>query len=281
MTADNKPEQQQIEHWLKNSQERIDGTWEDYHSGFYEKEDLPMQTTPSNLAGAHASFARAQFLNGEPRKVFRESFSKAAGYTLKSFTMAYDETDPDYVGDRKSTDISGFGYGCVSWFQVSEREFVEGINYALMGADFDSARELAKWFRDPPNGKMEKEINRYAHALKFALLGEKDRAKALVKQTLDEWKGRKTKDPFKMNYRTLSMALYGTADNDETVFNQGLTLQLSLYQSYAQGEGKDTDYEFICDDAVALANLGREYGLKVTAEHYTLPNGLLIRHSCG
>ncbi|VAX00304.1 hypothetical protein MNBD_GAMMA20-1708, partial [hydrothermal vent metagenome] len=51
---------------------------------------------------------------------------------------------------------------------------------------------------------------------------------------------------------------------------------LSFYESYAQGEGKDTDYEFICSEAVALANLGLHFKLNVTAEHYTLPKGMLI-----
>ena len=54
-------------------------------------------------------------------------------------------------------------------------------------------------------------------------------------------------------------------------------MQLEFYQGDAQGELKDTDEEFICDYAVALANLGLHHGLAVTVEHDTLPPGLLIR----
>jgi len=278
MTTDNEPEQQQIDHWLKVAQETIDRSWQDYHSNFYEKENIPIQAFYTGLADAYAELARAQFLNGEPRNVFRSNFSKATSYIIKSFKMAYDKSDPDYVGDKEPPDNSGFGYGYVDWSEVSERTFIEGMHYALMGADFDIARELAKLFRNPPDGGMkEKEVSRYAHALKFALMGVKDPGKELLRKTLNERKTKKTKDPLKLNYLTLSHALYGILDNDEALFNKGLELQIAFNQPYAQGEEKDTVYEFICDNAVALANLAISYKIRVTVEHYTLPKGMLMQ----
>lgn len=277
MTTDHEPEQQQIDHWLKESHESIARIWKKYHSGHYEKEDLPIQTFYAGLGDVHADLARAQFLNSEAIKVFRGNFAKAASYILKNFKMAYDENDPDYVGDQKETDTSGFGYGCVSWWLVGETTFVDGIHYAFMAADFDTAHALANFFRNRPDGRMQdKEVNRYAHALKNTLLGDIDAAKALLKPSLDELRVKKTKDLFKLNYITLSVALYGILDNDEISFNKGLELYLSLDQAYAQGEGKDTDYEFICSEAVALANLGIHFNLNVMVDYYTLPKGLLI-----
>lgn len=35
---------------------------------------------------------------------------------------------------------------------------------------------------------------------------------------------------------------------DEELFNEGLEMQLALHQSYARGETKDTDEEFVCDE---------------------------------
>ncbi|NOZ53381.1 MAG: hypothetical protein GXP08_09600 [Gammaproteobacteria bacterium] len=277
MTTDHEPEQQQIDHWLKVAQERVDRRFKHYNSGYYEKKDLPIQTFYAGLGDAYADLARAQFLNGEPARVFRENFAKAAGYILKNFNMAYDKSDPDYVGNQKETDTSGFGYGCVSWWLVGEITFIDGIHYAFMGADFDTAHALAKLFRNRPDGRMqEKEVNRYAHALKNTLLGDIDAAKALLKPTLDELRVKKTKDLFRLNYITLTIPLYGILDNDEASFNKGLALYLALDQTYAQGEGKDTDYEFICSEAVALANLGIHFNLNVTVDYYTLPKGLLI-----
>lgn len=275
--AESKPEQQQIDHWLKVARETIDRRWVNYDSGFYEKEDLPIQNLYTGLASDYADLARAQFLNGEPPSVFRTNFSKGVGYIIKNYKMAYDKSDPDYVGDQPATDSSGFGYGCVDWGNVVEDTLIEGIHYAFMGADFESAQELVGWFHDPAKEHLSKEITRYGHALKHALRGEKDAAKDLLKQTLDEAEGKKIKSPLKLNYLTLSMALYGILDDDEELFNEGLEMQLALHQSYAQGEAKDTDEEFVCDEAMALANYGLHCGLQVTIEHNLLPKGLLIQ----
>ena len=38
----------------------------------------------------------------------------------------------------------------------------------------------------------------------------------------------------------------------------------------------DSDERYICDHAVALANLGTFFGLSITIEHDLLPKGLLI-----
>ncbi|MFW5443416.1 MAG: hypothetical protein ACKE51_03795, partial [Methylococcaceae bacterium] len=74
----------------------------------------------------------------------------------------------------------------------------------------------------------------------------------------------------------LSLALYGILDKDPALFNEGLALQLQYYQVNAQGESKDTSEEFVCDHAVALANLAIGYKMDVTVEHDTLPKGLLL-----
>ncbi|MCF6251778.1 MAG: hypothetical protein L3J75_11005 [Methylococcaceae bacterium] len=271
------PEQQQIDHWLKVAKEFIVQVLNNYQSDFYQIEDLPIQTFYTTIATANAELAHAQYLNGEKSEIFRANFSKASSYIIKSFKMAYDKNDPDYIGDSKEVDFSGFGYGCVSWFKVAEDIFIEGFHYALMGADLKLAKELSSLFRNPPNGYlMDKEINRYAHALKCTALGEKEQGKILLKQTIDENTGKKTKSPLKLNYLTLSHALYGILDNDETLFNRGLELQLNLHEPYARGEAKDTPEEFICDNAVALANLAITYKIPVKVEHYLLPKSMLI-----
>ena len=276
MTQYTKPEQQQIDHWLKVASDTITQSIKDFQSNFYLVNDLPIQTFYAGTASSYADLACAQFLNGEEPAVFRANFSKATSHIIKSFKMAYDKNDPDYVGDKKETDFSGFGYGCVSWFKVSEGVFIEGFHYALMAADFEQARELATLFRDRPDGrKLDKEINCYAHALKCAALAEKEQGKTLLKQTIDEGKGKKTKSPLKLNYQTLSHALYGILDNDEALFNRGLELQLNLQEFYARGEAKDTSEEFICGNAVALANLAIAYKIPVTVEHNLLPKGML------
>jgi len=87
-------------------------------------------------------------------------FTNAARCTLKSFTMAYDDSDSDYQGEKADLSCN------------SETIMIRGLNYALMAADFELAEALAGWFRNRPNGlRMDIEVNRYVHALKHALLG--------------------------------------------------------------------------------------------------------------
>ena len=148
-----------------------------------------------------------------------------------------------------------------------------------MAGDFDFAAELAGWFRNRPDGKlMDIEVNRYAHALKNALLDDFESARQLLNAQVDAYLAKPSKRrDYRMNYFTLSTALSGIVDKDATRLNEGLKKQLDFYESYAQGEVKNTDEEFICDYAVALANVGIHHGLKVTVEHDTLPSGLLIQ----
>ncbi len=290
----NQPEQQQIDHWLNNSQYQIDRVWRLNREGFHEKNDVTLQTVYVSVALDHATLARAKFLNGDPIDEVREEFARAAKCVLKSFTMAYDESDPDYVGDRwpaRNPHYTGHKgspvaakflspeYGQVDWSSVAEIEFIEGINYALMAADFSLAEQLATWFQDSPDGSpMDIEVNRYAHALKHAILGGRTRAWLLLKEQREAYEARPSKrDDYRKNYYTLSTALFGIMDKNEALFNEGLAMQLAFYQDMAQGEYKNTPMEFICDNAVALANLGIHHGLKVTVEHDTLPKGLLIQ----
>ncbi len=290
----NQPEQQQIDHWIKVALDGLAQTEEDFKSGFYEKEGISIQSVHAGTALYHATLARAKFLNGDPIDEVREEFARAARYVLKSFTMAYDESDPDYVGDRwparnphytghKNSPVAAKflspEYGQVDWSSVSETTFIRGMNYCLMAADFSLAEQLATWFQDSPDGSpMDIEVNRYAHALKHAILGGRTRAWLLLKEQREAYEARPSKrDDYRKNYYTLSTALFGIMDKNEVLFNEGLAMQLAFYQDMAQGEYKNTPMEFICDNAVALANLGIHHGLKVTVEHDTLPKGLLIQ----
>ncbi len=263
----NKPDQEQIDHWIITAREGIEGRWKRYKDGFYIKEDISIQCMYTSLALDHASLARAKFLNGDPIDEARAEFSNAARCILKSFTMAYDESDPDYQGEKVDLSCN------------TETIAIRGFNYALMAADFDLAKELASWFRDRPDGKkMDSEVNHYAHDLKRVLREGRVKAWNLLKTQFETYTAKPPKrNDYKKNYFTLTTALFGIVESNEERFNQGLMMQLEFYQGDAQGENKNTDEEFICNHAVALANLGIHHGLKVTAEYDTLPKGLLIQ----
>ncbi len=291
----NIPEQQQIDHWIDVSIDGINRKWKLFNSGFYEQENLPVQGMHNTLALSHASLARAKFLNGDPIEEVRKEFSKAAQCIIKSFIMAYDINDPDYVGDKwppknpnytgqKDSNITAQwldpGYGQVSWADVCETYAIEGMNYALISSDFDLAYNLASLFQNSLDGHtMDVEVNRYAHSLANVLKKHNEGAISLLNAQMGEYKKKPPKSGYRLNYYTLCLALIGILEVDEQRFNQGLLEHLKFYQHDAQGALKNTDEEFICDDAIALANLGIKFGLKITVEHDTLPKGLLINNS--
>lgn len=260
------PEQQQIDYWLKNANERINRKHQLYNEKFYEKENIPIQSHYTGLGLWHASLARAKFLNGDPIEEVRAEFAKASQCIMKSFTMAYDKSDPDYQGEK------------IEWSSVSETKAIRGMNYALMSGNFDLSCEIASWFQDRLDGhKMDLCVNRYAHALSLMLQNKPDEAIPFLANQLNDYNKRPPKSIGDKNYYSLILTLLSIIKNDEKKFNKGLLKQLEIYQSQAQGELKDTDEEFICDHSVALANIGIKLGLKVTVEYDTLPKGLLIK----
>ena len=288
----NRPEQQQIDHWLKSSQYQIDRAWRLNSEGFHKKNNVPLQSVYTNVALDHASLARAKFLNGDPIEEVRAEFAKASQCILKSFKMAYDEFDPDFIGDMRPpenphyTGNKGSGvtarwqspvYGQVSWADVSETDAIEGINYALLSGDFDLSCEMASWFQDRPDGyKMDWEVNRYAHILANIVKGSKEEALRLLHDQMKEYEKKPAKKGYRYNYFTMSLAAEGIMKGCEKEFNEGLLAMVQFYDSYAQGEVKNTTSEFIYDHAAALANLGIKSGLRVTIEYGTLLEKLLI-----
>lgn len=202
-----------------------------------------------------------KFLNGEPVEAAREAFAEATRHQLKVFTMAY---------QGSKADLS----------RVSETQAIDAMNYALMAADFALAAEFAGWYRTRPDGYMlDVDVNRYTHALAFTIRDRITGARALLQAQFQDYAKRPPKSAGDKNYHTLVTTLSGIVDRDEARFNDGLLAQLRFYDHQARGEYRNTDQGFICDHAVALANLALHRGLRVTVEYDTLPQGLLIRPS--
>ncbi|WP_250657096.1 Imm49 family immunity protein [Alkalimarinus coralli] len=275
-----KADQEDIDYWIAQNTRILRKRAENINSDWYQQEDLPVHSAYAGAAMDYADLGRARFLNGEPPERFRAEFSAAGKCMLKCFKMAYDVTDPDYVGDKpKPPKAPSAGYGQVNWSAVMETNAIDGFNYALMGADFETARELAYWYQDSKDGKkMDAVVNLYTYAYKYALLNELQKGQLLLEKTLQEYAEKPPKTGGDMHYFTLSMTLYGILKRDEALFNEGLALQLAFYKkSHIPAEDLwGTAEEFICDYAVALSNLALDAGLRVTVEHDLLPKGLLI-----
>ncbi|HYO56274.1 hypothetical protein [Archangium sp.] len=210
------------------------------------------------------SLGRARFLHGDPLEQVHQAFRDAARGIETSFVMAYDEDSPLFLGRRAEPSA------------VSETTAINGLNAALMAADFELARRLARWIPPTPNDPSTSEETRhYVRGLKHLLLDAPAEARAHVGATLKRYEGKPPKSGYKRNYYTLAQALAGILEGDDERFNEGLRLQAEFYRGLAQGENADTAEEHICDHLVALGNLGLRHGRQVRGDIPFLPRGLL------
>ena len=136
---------------------------------------------------------------------------------------------------------------------------------------------------------MDDEVCNYVDALQVCLLNDPGTAAQFCRRNIDKFKQRPSSKDVRLNYdshradfarggdHTLSMVLLGIVEKNEVRFNGGLAAQLEFYEPEAtHGEEQDTSEEFICDHAIALANLGMWAGMKLHTRHRLLPTDLLI-----
>ena len=265
------PDREDVEWWLQFSLESIAKRQKKIEAG---ERDLAIYT---GMYLSYMTLGRARYLHGiwfqslstrDAVKETRAAFHKAAECIEMSFRMAYDPTLPEYLGDH------------ADWSCVMETDGFDGFTAAFMASDFALARRFAPWPRPAPDGKrMDAEVCNYVDALQACLLNDVGTATQLLHRNLDKFKQRPSSKGFRLNYHTLSMTLLGIVEKNTVRFNGGLAAQLEFYERFEIGlnsENDGTSEEFICDHAVALANLGLWAGLKLTTRHRLMPADLLI-----
>lgn len=244
------PTRAEAQGWIELADEMQGWLQERYSQGDID------QRLYASMASAMATRARAQFLHEDPLDNIRASFRKAAELMETSFIMAYDETSPHYIGNTDQMDGSA----------VTEVHGLRMMNWALLSTDFDYAAKVAQWVRpSPDDAPMGIEVCNYVYALKYCLLGDWQQADDLISDTFRRHpNGEPQKRGYPRNYYTLSWALAGILRQDDALFNDGLARHLAFYRGYAEGEAADTDEQYVCDNATALAVLAKKTGRIVT-----------------
>lgn len=221
------------------------------------------QSRYTSIGDLYSDLAKSRFLHNDPIEEVRAAYREAAQTMEISFIMAYDATSPRYLGDK------------ADYSDVLELHGIEMLIWALCATDLELARKLAHWPRVPPDGEeMDMEVRNFAYALQHFLLGDTEKSDALLSEIFAKYRS-PPKSGFQQNYYTLAWALAGIVRGDERLLNDGLAHQLKSYKGYARGEAADTPEQYICDNAVGLANLAILSGLKVTAQGDYLPKGIL------
>ncbi len=265
------PDRGEVDWWIEHSLKQIEKEQRNVEAG--ERD----QAIYAAMYLSYMTLGRARYLHGlwfqslstrEAVKEARAAFQQAAECTEMNFRMAYDPTLPEYMGDQ------------AEWWCVSETIAISGFNAAFMASDFALARRFAPWpRRSPDDDPMDIEVCNYVDALQAYLLKDVALATQLLRRNLDKFKQRPSSKGFRLNYHTLSMALLGIVEKNDARFNGGLAAHLEFYEHFETGvnsENEDTSQEFICDAAVALANLGLWAGLKLHTKHRLMPNDVLI-----
>ena len=278
------PDREDAEWWIEHSLKQIAKEQKNIDAG--ERD----QAIYTSMHLDYMSLGRARYLHGiwfqslSTRAVVKEAraaFQKAAECIEMSFRMAYDPTLPEYVGDQ------------ADWGRVTETRAISGFNAAFMASDFALARRFAPWPRPPPDGvRMDADVCNFVDALQAYLLNDAATATRLLRENFKRFEQHKARlqdgdedaqedeeEGGVTNYHTMSTALLGIVEKNERRFNGGLAAHLELYERDDIGphsENYGTDEEFICDHAIALANLGLWAGLKLYTKHRLLPTDLLI-----
>ncbi|MBN0989888.1 Imm49 family immunity protein [Amphritea pacifica] len=255
-----------VQGWIECNKAGITDRKKRMTNGFYERENLPYESGYNGLGSSHSRVARCYAYLGDFAQA-KASFRLAAENTAKPFFMIYDADDPDH--HRIRPDYS----------EVSETNCMEAINYALCANDLSLARSIAKIWRNRADGKQKHApINRFIHALTYCLLDRSADAIPLLQETLDWFQARKPskKLTWQLNFYTRSLALYGIAKQNQTLFNDGLELQLEFHKRHARyGEIHDTPEALVSVHCIALANLALLQGLNVTLKDPMIPEALL------
>lgn len=258
-----KPTHSDAQEWIDYAHEQITRAHTRASAGLREKD----QSFYDSLANDYATLGRAKYLHGDPLGEIREAFKQAAQNMEISFIMAYDESSPHYIGNKPDVD----------WSCVMEVHMLELMVWALISYDIEYAVHVTQWVRPSPDeAPMQPEVVHFVYALRYVLEGNWQEADAMNSHTFNMYQSQMpASDDYRRNYYTLSWALAGILRQDDEMFNEGLRQQLDFYRSYANGEAEDTEEEYFCDNALALAILGKKTGRILKIEGDYLPIDLV------
>lgn len=246
------PTLEQAQCWIDFSQEQIDRAYRLLQEG-RRKFTQSFHTT---VGGLTADLGRSRYLAGHAISDVHGLYRRASELMEVSFIMAYDSSSPQYIGNTDKVD----------WSDVDEVCCLEMMNWALIAHDFEYAMKIVQWVRpSPDNDPMPPEVVHYVYALKYALEGDWQNADEMNSRSFEMYQSQAPNDnSYRHNYYSLSWALAGILRQDDAMFNEGLRQQFLFYRSYAEGEAEGTSEQYICDNALALAVLGKKTGRTIT-----------------
>ena len=216
----------------------------------------------------HMELGRTLYLKGDSVKEVRNEFVQAASQLEAMFR-----------------EISATPNQPASTFNphAAEVHALEGLVATLMANDLDAARRLSTTIQgvlelceahDPPTDERRNFLRTLMHYLDGRTV---DTQESLRQSTRSYRNHRLSGMDARTYYFTLHTVLHGIVERNANLFNTGLAAHLEFYEWMLRNNGSELDrpVNFICDTALALANLGLAARLKVWTRHMLLPTTLL------
>ncbi|TWU63810.1 hypothetical protein AYI74_17085 [Shewanella algae] len=212
-----------------------------------------------------ASLAMSYALNQKFDEA-KAAFKKAAEYQLRPLKMAFDPTDPEFIGENVVMGNEAI-------------DVASCFNCAMAAGELAIAKEACLLYPEghfPGNPKPDT-ADDLVHALKAWFNGDHDKASAHCQKRLDEYTAKPSKKiTFRSNYFTLHLALWGIIHKDALSFEDGIKRNLAIWHHGARyGEESGTTRGHYAEFAVALTNLGIHAGMEQPVVDPFIPQGLV------
>lgn len=216
----------------------------------------------------HMGLGRALYLKGDPVKEIRNEFVLAASQIEAMFCEVSAAPNPV---------ISTFNR------HAAEVHALEGLVASLMANDLDAARRLSTTIQGLPESSEDgdsplDERRHFLRTLMRYLDGQTFDTQESLRQSTRIYRNRRLSEmDARTYYFTLHTMLHGIVERNANLFNTGLAAHLEFYEWMLRNNGSEIDrpVSFICDTALAFANLGLAARLKVWTRHMLLPTTLL------
>ncbi|MCE9854247.1 hypothetical protein L2728_05660 [Shewanella chilikensis] len=196
----------------------------------------------------------------------KAAFKKAAEYQLRPLKMAFDPTDPEFIGEKVTMGKESI-------------DVVSCFNCAMAAGELAIAKEACLLYPEEqfPGNRKPDTTDDLVHALKAWFNGDHDKASAHCQKRLDEYTAKPSKKiTFRSNYFTLHLALWGIIHKDALSFEDGIKRNLAIWHHGARyGEESGTTRGHYAEFAVALTNLGIHAGMEQPVVDPFIPQGLV------
>ncbi|PIW59598.1 Imm49 family immunity protein [Shewanella sp. CG12_big_fil_rev_8_21_14_0_65_47_15] len=257
--------QAEIEQDIESELERIKRRRNAEASGYYQINDIEVESVDCAYAMEYAGLGMAYALHGD-WDLAKEAFHTAAEYKIKPLLMAYSPEYPNFLGDA-----------CTRGAQAID--VVDCFNYAMAAGDLAIAKQACGLFPAQwrPRNSKPGTADDFVHALHAWFSGDKIRAAGFCQKSMEAYIAKPSKKiTGRSNYYTLHLALWGIIINDQSVFDTGIQKQLEICHHEARyGEWKGMVEGHFAEYALALTNLAIQAGMKHQIIDPFIPEGLV------